>query len=415
MNPFSSRVLVVLVVVGVGTFLFGLVFSAFGEETFPEPHAGHSPDSNSLVGHQALCELLEETGVDVVVAESPAAWLTDSDTALLLIEPFARDGRQRKSLEDRSDWMSRFDRARRSGPVLIVLSKWSATQDKDKPEWIGSRAPLLDEEINELVAPLLAKFSSYPFTFARPSSADNWSAGGLGAEDWQVELPEPQLLRRDGDLEPVVETEEGILIARTKGDVYVLSDPDFISNERLGQGDNAALFHRLLTRRFGVASVVVDESTHRYDANPSLMNRVLSFPQNLIVIHVLVLLALWAWSVGRRFGKVWPAPPEIAAGKELLIDNTANLLDSVGGVREGLRRYLEESMIWVARSCALPVDDSETGLCRRLNRLTRARGIAVDLEELRVLAYGDELKKDAALRLASDIHAWRTSMVQTET
>ena len=66
-QPFTRRVLVLVLVLGVGSLLSSLVFGLFGEE--PEPaSAGSDTFSKSALGHRAFVSLLESEDIPVRVS-----------------------------------------------------------------------------------------------------------------------------------------------------------------------------------------------------------------------------------------------------------------------------------------------------------------------------------------------------------
>ena len=76
--------------------------------------------------------------------------------------------------------------------------------------------------------------------------------------------------------------------------------------------------------------MVFDETIHGFNRTPGLLAEALRFPMVLAVLQGLLLLGLVLWAGMGRFGKPLPAAPGLAAGKEVLIGNTAKLLADGG-------------------------------------------------------------------------------------
>ena len=94
--------------------------------------------------------------------------------------------------------------------------------------------------------------------------------------------------------------------------------------------------------------MVFDETIHGFDRVPGLLAESLRFPLVLGVLQSLLLLAVVLWAGMGRFGKPLPAAPALAAGKEVLIDNTAKLLVTGGHAGDSLLRYFRQTTRTVA-------------------------------------------------------------------
>src|SRR4029079_4239692 len=96
-----------------------------------------------------------------------------------------------------------------------------------------------------------------------------------------IEVARPNLLKPSDELEPMIESGKGILVAKLAGRepaVLVVSDPDLFDNLGLGKADHAALLLDVLRQLPGVRSAVFDETIHGYEKRAQLLSWLLTFP-----------------------------------------------------------------------------------------------------------------------------------------
>src|SRR5262249_36446981 len=138
---------------------------------------------------------------------------------------------------------------------------------------------------------------------------------------------------------------QGMLVAeRARGDarLWILADPDLLSNEGIGQADNAAIAVALVEAlRPTGAVVVIDEVLHGFEQHPNLLRLALDLPFLIVTIGAAAAVLLLLWAGTGRFGAPQASPPPLAAGKASLIGNAAGLLMLGGAVNPMLSRYLQ--------------------------------------------------------------------------
>ena len=88
------------------------------------------------------------------------------------------------------------------------------------------------------------------------------------------------------------------------------------------------------------------------------------------------------WAGLRRFGAPVPAPASLAAGKGVLVENTAALLRLGGHSAYTLGRYLESLKYEVARALHAPAGLAPAEMRARLRALGRRRRVTEDLAAL---------------------------------
>ena len=418
--------MVVLLAVGVSTFLLGLLLMAFGGDLFGRTSAGHDTHSRSLVGHRALKELLDEVGLPVVTVRRAGRWRAKPDAPLLLIEPYAVDGSgagESPLLPPRDDVeRPRDDQLRDAmwalepeATLIVVLPKWKVAAATTHRAWISSKNLRARSEVEALLARLAADPGAEAGESAvvRPDTTTAWKAPGLGIDEPVLDLgAHPQLLAPDAGFQPLVACAEGVLVGErgvpgTEGCLVVVADPDLLANQGIAHGDHAALVLALLRDWARAERVLVDESTHGFTAHRSVLKLAFTYPRVVLVVHGVLALLLVVWMVAPRFGRALVPPPALPPGKRLLIDNSAALLEAAGDPGEGLRGYLRGAMRSAARDLAVTPGGREDDLPAQLERLGRTRGVAIDLVAIWSAAQQEQIKPAEALRLAAQMHAWR--------
>lgn len=436
-GAFSRRSVVTLVTVGVGTFALGLVLAAFAGDLFGEASAGHDTYSRSLVGHRGLREVLERSGLPVVVARTPAARKARAGFPLLLLEPLATDGQAPNQLPDElPDGASRLadvlrDARRDRAAVVLVLPKALAAASPRHPGWIESLV-LVPPSVPEAVlatalgdewAPDVEMAPDGESTedgadglIVRPADTKPFRYGAGAGEPAGIDLPDaPQLVAHGAGLKPIVSNDDGVLVGVFRPgeggtSLVVIADPDLLNNRGLARGDNAAVVLGVLRSAGEAEGVVIDETLHGHTGADSIVGRALRFPLVLVVIHGGLAIVLLGWSVSTRFGRALPPPPALPPGKRLLIDNTAALLQSAGDHGEAVRRYLHMAEATVARRFSVPEGTSQEAQRERLTRINGARGVPFDLEAMETAAAAAKTAAEAT-RLAGRIHDWQRELL----
>jgi len=396
---FRRRAVVALVATSAVSFLVALVFSLFGEHWGNVATASTATYSRSAIGHAALVELLKSLDRRVVVSRFESGGKAGADSLLVFAEP----------LDEVGEYHRYFHAV--AGParrVLLVLPKWRGVVDPAKPAFVMGATPVDTDEVEEVLAWALLEAS-----VVRPVLVESprWRSDRFAAVPT---LASPQLLTADADsrIMPLLWCDSGLLVGRLRSagrDLYVLSDPDLLSNHGLGAGRNAALAIELFAEAGANApAIVFDETMHGFELRPSLWAELFRFPLVLVLMHALAVLALLLWAAMGRFGRPRPLPPPHAAGNRFLIENTAALLRFGGHSNHVLGRYLATAMQEAAQATPPPGHVGPQELPRWLEEVERARGRGGRLAALReeVGARGRRRESDL-LKLAGRIHRWR--------
>jgi hypothetical protein len=360
---------------------------------------GASTFSRSAVGHAGIAEILRRRQDDVVIGKGDSLHRAGAGGLLVLAEPY------RSLLAD--DGQQALLRAPR---VLLVLPKWLCAARADESGWIGSATPVV-ASVPEAILALGVPGGRV----VRPAGEVAWSRNDIGAVP---HLTAPVQLVQSDALTPMVGNADGMLLGELDQDarrLWVLADPDVLSNHGLGDG-NAAFAVGVLERLSAGGPVVFDETIHGFTAVPESPLALLERrPFAAIAVQAAIALGLLMWAAGPRFGAPETAPAPLKAGKRDLVRNVAQLFRAAGYRNVLVRRYVEETVRDVAFRLHAPGHLSEAARLGWLQRAGAARRVSIDCAMVSARA----TRLTAARRqapaelfgLAREIWAWKQEML----
>ncbi|MDR3077046.1 MAG: hypothetical protein LBU26_07060 [Synergistaceae bacterium] len=280
--------------------------------------------------------------------------------------------------------------------LLFVLPKWKWLADAENPRWISKMSPAPAQEA-ETVLGMVSIGMGRVF---RKEPPERWTVNEF---PYSPEISGVvQLMRPSERMRTIVGDSEGALLAEmTFGEgegamlaemmfggrvVWILSDPDVISNHGIHKGQNAEFAASLIkalsnagSENFrGRRSIVFDETVHLFSAPAdSIMKMMLSFPYVIITILTCISAALLAAAGARRFGAPAASKPALDFGNAQLIDNSARLLDYGGHHAVTLERYARMTFAEAARAMHAPELPGERERAEWAERVGRSRGVSV--------------------------------------
>ncbi len=418
-KTFSPRVAKWLVGVASISLLATLLLSVLLDKEAPtKVTADNNAFSVSAVGHQALAEIFDEVGIEVLVSRHRSAERASTKRALLLLEPGLGD----KELQR---FESMLARSKDAGiPTVVALPKWRVTEEVEGLGWANRLERATEWRTDELAR---AMDNALGTTLVEDlqvfDAGEAWTAN-LGDSEYAVALEPSQLMYVEFDntyLEPVLmqheDDEMAVLLGRVPGtEIYILSDPDLLSTMGIGLGDHALVAVALVQRILKVDGVVIDEVTHGFERARTLWRELFDFPLVLVTFHLAGLLALALWASTSRFGKPESPPPRVPSGKKTLIENTATLLALGHHAGTGVKRYLETALRQLSRAYGLPAELPDGKRLELLAELARRVDPKHDLEaiatEVAALKDGRGRHKERRAReLASSIHRLKMEML----
>jgi hypothetical protein len=396
---FPRRLLVGWIAGAVLVFAISLYFMG-GDELGGPDTVGPSTFSRSAIGYEGIADVLQQLSVAVVKSRSSSLDKLSPGSVLVIAEPMhtAQTEETIRTLL-------------KAPTILLVLPKWIGLPSEEKPGWLQkvAQAPPADARWTlNLVAPR--------GEVVREAGSIAWTTNTLQIAP-NVDAP-VQLVRGDR-LRPVIGAMQGMLVGEISDKdhkIWVLADPDVLSNHGIARPDNAALAVAMINklgRRDG--GVVFDETVHGFlvrTASPFLL--MFRFPFVVATAQGLIAALLLLWATLGRFGAPQIAPAPLSAGREGLLSNMAKLVEFTGHQDVMVRRYVQETIRDVAAQLHAPRELAGSALIAWLKRVGLARGVAIDCEAVLLDAEtATARRRNASLlvRLARDIHQWKGEIV----
>jgi hypothetical protein len=289
-----------------------------------------------------------------------------------------------------------------------VLPKWAGLADSDIPGWIGAASRL------PMIAPIGVLMDAFPHGVINLTNVEGpvaWAHNALGVAPV---FKSGAQLYRGTLLDSVVDGPSGVLVGqRLHGGttLYVLTDPDIISNHGLADG-NAAFALALIDRARAGGPVVFDETIHGFRTVPRRkLLAIFSRPFAAVTFCALLAAGLLAWADGKRFGAPLPRPGGVPAGQLVLIGTIAGLLDRGGHQASVLARYVRGMVADVGASLQRTRADGAVRIAEAESR----RGVSIrSADLLREAASIETTRRPAAeslSALALRAYAWKQEMV----
>jgi hypothetical protein len=395
---FSPRLLVGWIAAAIITFAVSLYL--MGSRELGADTTGPSSFSRSAIGYAGLAAVLQQLGIDVVKSRDDSLGQLASGGVLVIAEPRASAKTERivRTLLT-------------ADTILLVLPKWIGLPSKQKPGWIGAAEALPPSEVAwalHLVAPQadvlqVDKATWLTNTFAVAPTIDA-----------------PIDLIKGTGLRPLIASADGMLLGELTDahrKVWILSDPDVVSNHGLPRVGNAALAADMIEQLGnGADRVVFDETIHGFAGVPNNPLALLfRFPFIIATLLGAMTVALLLWASLGRFGAPQPVPPPLGAGRQTLLQNIAKLVEFTGHQEMMIRRYVLETVRDAGRQLHAPRGLSSAALVAWLQRVGAARGVDIDCAALigEAERLGDGRRRGAAslVRLARDAYRWRGEIV----
>jgi hypothetical protein len=401
---FSTRAVAALLGIGSISFLAAMALIVFGEDILPTSTVGANAFSRSAIGHKALVETLGKLGIPVLVSRDDSLLRAGPADLVVIAEP----------PEDMAD-DSYFAELLEADHALLVLPKWRAAPQLGNRSWAGEVARPSRSEVESILHAAVPDAD-----VVQLDAPVAWPANEYGAPPL---IDAPQLIRSDRVI-PVISDDRGILlgrvlVTRSDGDLtrlWILSDPDLLSNYGLRRGKNAQLAVGLIDQlRGGTGSVIVDEAIHGFRRDPNLWRALFEFPFIIVTINGLAAIAVLVWAATGRFGAPLPESPPLKAGKVTLIDNAAAMLRHGGYLRDILARYQGVTLAEVARRLHAPVGLAGAALADWLDRIAAARQVGLRCgalqREFDSFAQGGQPDRRGMLLAAQRLHQWKQEML----
>lgn len=365
-GPFSRRVLIGLSALATVSFAVAFAVGIFGDDWFEGPRGGASAGADgfsaSAIGHEALVKLLQRQGHSVTLSRQERLRGVAADGLLVLAEPelyHLRELTEQDSFDEPAYGAPKLlRRIRSSGATraLVVLPKWDAYPNwGERPEWVGEASPVSEGQVRGVLT-ALGLSGGEPL---RVSDPGGWDVGARLQDDLSESptLKYPQLMAPHPEMSAWISAPtpsgDGVLVGLYQDDeleIAVLADPDVTANHGLWRSGNAAVVISVVDALVDPgAPVIFDEALHGHTSRASLWAKLFEFPLVLFMLQMALIALVVLWASLRRFGAPEPVPPALAAGRQVLIEHTAELLRFGGHSAYTLERYWHRTVRHLAR------------------------------------------------------------------
>jgi hypothetical protein len=304
---FRLRTVALMVAIGITGFVGMLVMGAYEPDLRSGRDGGAHALSNAATGFSGIVRLAQATGRNPQIIRSEHA-LDSEDLLVLAPDDFGGD-------------FDRILKARPGKATLVVLQKWQTSRDPDEPGWVQRQGLAW------------TYFPSLPLSDLKVTRIRSGGLPLVGASDLgsiRFVAPRPLQTISGKNIEPLITDRAGhVVLAHVgKGALYVLADPDLLSNigmKDLAQARSAlALLDWLNTS--GAQSIGFDVTLNGFGHSRSPLRLAFDPPflgMTLALAAALLLAGLYALG---RFGPVRRRERAIAFGKAALIDNSAAIV-----------------------------------------------------------------------------------------
>jgi hypothetical protein len=290
---------------------------------------------------------------------------------------------------------------------LLVLPKWDAAPDKQRPGWVrvSGLLPAAD--------PARTLYPATPFTIAREKTHGEplrTLAAGAPAE---LQFLAPSVLQTVGskDIEPLIVNARGatVLGKLKRSQLYVLADPDLLNNHGMGDERQARAALALLDflNSTGATAIRFDVTTNGLGRSRSPLKLAFDAPFLAVTLTIFAAMLLAGWQALVRFGPVRRPERAIAFGKAALVDNSAALIRKAGREAHLGGRYVDVIRDRAVALFRLPPSlDSQT-LESRLEALNPRRSFAATAQAAEQARNREEL-----LGAAQSLNHWLEEVQQ---
>lgn len=396
-SPFSARVVLVLVAVGLLAFSGLAVLSAFAPDLRGGQDGRAHALSRSAVGFAGAVVMLKALDVPVVISRSR---LPADSAALLVLTP---------EMTTQSEELARLPDARRT---LIVLPKWAPAADPLRRGFVRKAGTV---PLGSVHKQRLGAYAGDTVTSQRPGSSRPILRGAGGPFPAGTYLPLAEIDRLQtvsGEgWAPALLDEQGravLAYSVKQPDVWLLADPDLLNNQGLKDLANARAGMAILDAGRGEGAVVFDVTLVGFERGKGLGRLLLTPPwlaATLCGVAAGLLMGLHALA---RFGPVRQPGRAFALGASALVDNSAGLVRMARKEHELAPAYAALVRGRVARSAGLAPGAEEAWL----EELARRRGAPAPAELAAEAARAKT--RDDLLAIARKLFHWKSEMMRED-
>ena len=385
-GAFRPRTVALLIALGLIGFVGMLVVGAYAPDLRLGRNGGAHALSNAATGYAGLIQLADATGRHPQVIRDKRLLRA---AELLVLTP-------ESGFVDLTEALAQ----RRDRPTLVVLPKWSTAPDPDKTGWVNHRGLAGAGNAERVLAPADPLKVRIVRGYGR--ALVQHVGAGFGLE---FRAPAPLQTFAGKDVVPLVTDRENRIVLGQLGSrpVYVLSDPDLLSNRGMARAEDARAALAMLDylQPNDADAVYFDVTLNGLGHSASPLKLAFSPPFLAMTLALAAVLLLVGWQAFARFGPPQPRPRAVAFGKTALIDNAAMLVRKAGREAGLGARYAQVMRDRAAVVFAVPARLRDAGLDAYLDRL-KGRERFSDL----ATAAADARDRRTLVDTARALHEW---------
>lgn len=400
---FRLRTVALMLAIGIIGFAGMLVLGAYAPDLRSSRNGGAHALSNAATGFSGLVQLAEATGRNPRIHRDERSY--DSED-LLVLTP--EDGATNVS----GPWTARADK-----PTLFIFPKWSTVRDEDHDGWVQRSGLVSIDEPQGVLAPGRKLRIARRRSGGKPLVTDPDLPAAIrfrAARPLQVitgidlsDAPRgPDGTAPTHVLHPLVTDGAGGIVVAQIGDgpLYVLADPDLLSNIGMKDAGQAASALALLDwlNASGAEGIDFDVTLNGFGRSPSPLRLAFEPPFLAMTLALVAALLLAGLHALGRFGPVRPRQRAIAFGKAALVDNSAAMVRKAGREARLGARYVAVVRDRAVRAFGVPARLRDEALDAYLDGLGGG-GRFTELAEAMAVAEDRHGLVDAARAL----HDWQ--------
>ncbi len=386
-GAFRPATILIVVAVGILAFVAMLVLGAYAPELRSSRNGGAHALSNAATGFSGIVRLAQATGRRPLIARDRELFETE---ALVVLTPPT-------GATELGDILS----GRTNRPTLIVMPKWLTVANPARQGWVHAEGFMPAWDLAKTIAP------DHPMKVERHRGGSPLRTLPAHAPaQMRFVAPGPLQTASGPGIEPIVTDQSGrpVLVKAGAGPLYLLSDPDLLSNR--GMADRrqaeAALAMLDFLNSTGAELIVFDVTLNGLGQSRSPLRLMFDPPFLAVTLAVAAALLLVGLQAVARFGPPRPPQRAIAFGKAALIDNAAALVRQARREAALGGRYAElirEKAVTVFAVPARLRDEAAADYLDQLDGRDRFSKLAAAAKEAR--------GREALLAAAQALHRWQ--------
>lgn len=386
---FRPRTILLVVAVGILAFVAMLVLGAYAPDLRSGRNGGSHALSNAATGFSGIVRLAQATGRNPLIARGEQMFDTE-DLVILTPDTGARE-------------MGQILSRRSTKPTLVVMPKWVTVADPARPGWVRAQAFMPTWITAKTLAP------AHPMKVERRRGRGGRplrTVPGHAPQDMRFIAPGPLQTAAGPGTQPILVDEGGrpVLLKVGGGPLYLLTDPDLLSNRGMADRRQAAAALAMLDflNSTGARSVVFDVTLNGLGQSRSPLRLLFDPPFLAVTLAVAAALLLAGLQAVTRFGPPRAPQRAIAFGKAALIDNAAALVRQARREAALGGRYAEMIREKAVTVFAVPARLRDGAVADYLDKLDGRERFSS------LAAAADEAKgREALLAAAQALHRWQ--------